>query len=60
MNNYTQEEAKAIVVSVLKSLIKNKYPTNVFHGGFVPYVCIPVATFEEIMAIWGIKQDEIN
>ncbi len=56
MNNYTQEEAKAIVVSVLKSLVRGK---NVFMGGFPPYVSIPISALEEIMAIWGIKQDEI-
>ena len=56
MNNYTQEEAKAIVVSVLKSLIGSK---NVLMGGFPPYVSIPISALEEILAIWGIKLYEI-
>ena len=59
MNNYTQEEAKAIVVSVLEHLIANKYPMDVFPAGILPFYCIPITAFEEIMAVWEITPVEL-
>ena len=59
MNNYTQEEAKAIVISILRHLIASKYPTDVYPAGILPFFCIPSRAFEEIMAIWGITPEEL-
>lgn len=59
MNNYTQEEAKAIVISILRHFIANKCPLDVVYIGVEPCVCIPKRAFKEIMAIWGITPKEL-
>jgi hypothetical protein len=53
------EKCPADIIERMFDLLKNKYPTSVFHGGFEPYECIPKKSFEEIMAVWEIAPAEL-
>lgn len=60
MNNYTQEEAKAIVKSVLEYIITKSDKTTQylqFDGKTIQKNIYSVGevTFREIASIWGIK-----